>query len=157
MRPIIYCLLNVLIALAPSAASADDDAATCLTAKGTDAERIAACDRVLTAGSSDTNIISAAHLAKADIFGKARRLNDKFVELDAAVKSDPTSWTALDRRGMGKAFDKQDRPGALADLDSAIKLGPTDYEVYRHRAALKISAETSTYGQVAYRCDSCRT
>ena len=41
---------------------------------------------------------------------------------------------------MMKDFYKQDRTGALADLDSAIKLGPTDYEVYRHRADLKIFA-----------------
>jgi tetratricopeptide (TPR) repeat protein len=95
---------------------------------------------MLTAASSDAKTISAAHLAKADIFGKARRLNDKFVETDAAVKSDPSSWKALDARGMMKDFYKQDRASALADLDSAIKLGPTDYEVYRHRATLKILA-----------------
>src|SRR4051812_18259207 len=116
MRALIFRLLNVLIILAPTAALADDDAATCQSAKGTDAERIAACDRVLTA-SSDAKTISAAHLAKADIFGKARRLNDKFVETDAAVKSDPSSWKALDARGMMKDSYKQDRPGALADLD----------------------------------------
>src|SRR4051812_41289167 len=104
MRAIIYCLLNVLIVLAPGAASADDDIATCRTGKGTDAERIAACDRVLTAGSSDAKTISAAHMAKAAIFDKARRLNDEFVELDAAVKSDPSSWLALDQRGMMKDY-----------------------------------------------------
>jgi tetratricopeptide (TPR) repeat protein len=139
MRAIIYCLLNVLIILAPTAASADDDTTTCQAGKGTDAERLAACDRVLTA-SSDAKIISATHLAKADIFGKARRWNDQFVELDAAVKSDPTSWKALDQRAMLKDFYKQDRKGALADLDAAIKLGPTDYEVYQHRGYLRIFA-----------------
>ncbi len=140
MRPFIFRLLALLLVFVPAAASAADDVSLCLTAQGTDAERIAACDRVLTAANSDAKTISAAHLAKADIFGKARRMNDKFVETDAAVKSDPTSWKALDARGMMKDYYKQDRRGALADLDSAIKLGPTDYEVYRHRADLKIFA-----------------
>src|SRR5689334_19246576 len=138
MRPFIYRLLAVFIVMVPTAALADDDVSLCQGGKGTDAERTAACDRVLSS-SSDAKTISAAHLAKADIFNKTNRWNDRFVELDAAAKSDPSSWKALDARGMMKDFFKKDRTGALADLDSAIKLGPTDYAVYVHRGELRIS------------------
>ncbi len=139
MRSFIFRLLAVFIVTVPTAALADDDAALCQNAKGTEAERMAACDRVLTS-SSDAKTISAVHLAKSDIFNKTNRWNDRFVELDAAVKSDPSSWKALDQRGMMKDFFKKDRTGALADLNSAIKLGPTDYTVYMHRGELKIFA-----------------
>ncbi len=52
------------------------------------------------------------------------------MELEEAVKSDPSFWKAFAKRGTLKDWYKSDRQGALADLDQAIKLGPADYEVY---------------------------
>ena len=135
MRAVALGLLGLLLVVASPARADDDD--TCLKRSAPDADRSAACERLITSPDTSDSTRSKALLASADLLSKARRLPEQFDALNRAVKSDPKSWEALDRRGVMKDWYGHDRPGALADLDQAIKLRPTDYEVFTHRGDVR--------------------
>ena len=137
MRAVALGLLGLLLVAASPVQADDDDTTICLKHSAPDADRSAACERLIVSPDTSDAARTKALLASADLFSKARRLPEQFDALNRAVKSDPTSWEALDRRGAMKDWYGHDRPGALADLDQAIKLRPTDYEVFTHRGDIR--------------------
>jgi len=138
MRFLAAALFSISLAAIAVPARADDDAAICSQySSATDAERTAACDRILAAPDAGARASSIAHVWKGKVLEKSHRYDAALHEFEAAMAADPSNWEPYVERG-GIKQSRQDYAGALADYDEAVKRSPSDYDIYRLRGDARI-------------------
>ncbi|HEY7610186.1 MAG TPA: tetratricopeptide repeat protein [Alphaproteobacteria bacterium] len=122
--------------LAAPAAGQSADWSLCAPAAAGDWERaIAACSRLVAAGTLKSGERAAAHVNRGTLYllkGDAQRA---IKDYDAALKLEPDDVVALNRRGEARSR-QADFVGALADYDEAVRLNPRYPLAFRNRARI---------------------
>jgi Flp pilus assembly protein TadD len=111
-----------------------DDRADC-RATGTPDAAIAACTRLIGAGTVRGNQLGDLYAARGNAYRAQGDFDRAIADYDEAIRTDPARPYILDLRGNAW-LAKRDYPHAIADFDKALQLNPKLIPAYVGRATV---------------------
>ena len=128
--------IGAAVACAGPAAGQSADRRLCAPAAAGDWDRsIAACSRLVAAGTLEPGERAAAHFHRGTFYLRKGDAGRAIQDYDATLRLDPGNVVALNRRGDAYSH-KADFARALADYDAAVRLDPRYALAFRNRARI---------------------
>src|SRR5437879_5791893 len=128
----------LVLAIGLTASAMADDRAECRDRAGAPDAAIAACTRLIAAGTTRGSELADIHAAR----GTALRMQGDFdraiADFDAAILIAPSRAIFLEHRGTAW-FAKRDYDRAIADYDRAVQINPKLVPAYAGRARVNFA------------------